>query len=250
MTLIECEDLVVTLEGTTILAGANMIVEPGEIVGVVGKSGEGKTTLLKALLGLIPLTSGRVLLMGQDFWASSGDRQDWLRRHFGMVFQGGALFDSMSVAENVGFFPSRVQRKCRREVAQIVSEKLALVGLAGTEDLRPAALSGGMAKRVAIARALAMEPDALLFDEPTAQLDPITCAQLEYLVVELRDRVGVAAVVVSHDFRSLGRMADRMVLLEGGEAVLSLAAEEFQRSEDPRVRALVSAGREVGRPDG
>jgi len=190
-----------------VLTDVSLALHAGEILGVVGRSGEGKTTLQVAI-----------------------------------VFQGAALFDSLTVAENVGFFPTRVARMRAADVARLVTEKLALVGLEGAEKLRPAQLSGGMAKRVGIARALATEPRAILFDEPTAMLDPVARAQLEELIASLRDRVGCAAVVVSHDLESVARMADRIVLLHDGTAALELPSEEFVRSRDPRVREMVTAG--------
>jgi phospholipid/cholesterol/gamma-HCH transport system ATP-binding protein len=236
-----CSNLRVTFGEDDVLRDATFAVERGEIVGIVGRSGEGKTTLLKASAGLIPVDEGTVELLGEDLWQAPTGRREELRRHFGFVFQGGALFDSLTVAENAGFFPRRVQGRPAAEARDVATEKLGLVGLHDVEDLLPAELSGGMAKRVAIARALAMEPDALLFDEPTAHLDPATCRQLEALIVRLRQEVGVAAVVVSHDLASLCRIADRIILLHEGEVALESPAAEFAASDDPRVVALLAA---------
>lgn len=238
MALMSCTDVQVSFDAEPVLCGATFAVEPGAIVGIVGRSGEGKTTLLKASVGLIPIDGGEVSLLGESLWDAPPARREELRRHFGFIFQGGALFDSLTVAENVGLFPERVRRVGRPEARRIATETLGLVGLTGIEDLLPSELSGGMAKRVAIARALAMEPDALLFDEPTAHLDPATCRQLEALIVRLRAEVGVAAVVVSHDLESLCRFADRIILLHEGRIVLESTAAEFAESDDPRVRAL------------
>ncbi len=242
MALMNCTEVVVTMDGEPVLGGATFSVESGAIVGIVGRSGEGKTTLLKASVGLIPIDAGEVTLLGESFWSATRARREELRRHFGYVFQGGALFDSLTVAENVGFFPERVLRKSRREARRRATELLSWVGLEGIEDLLPSELSGGMAKRVAIARALAMEPDALLFDEPTAHLDPATTRQIEALIARLREEVGVAAVVVSHDLDSLCRLADRILLLHEGRIALESTPEEFARSDDPRVHALRAGG--------
>ena len=238
--LAACRGLSVTLGGRPVLTDVSLALHASEILGVVGRSGEGKTTLLRALLGLAAPSAGTVELGGEDLWAAHPRRRAELRRQVAIVFQGAALFDSLTVAENVGFFPTRVARTRSADVARLVSEKLRLVGLDDIEGLRPSQLSGGMAKRVGIARALAMEPRAILFDEPTAMLDPVARAQLEELIVSLRDRVGCAAVVVSHDLESVARMADRIALLHDGTAALELPSGEFVRSLDPRVREMVA----------
>lgn len=239
--LIECQGVCVELGGRGVLDGVDLTVWPGQIVGVVGLSGSGKSTLLRACVGLLPLAGGRILLLGEDLWALSEEARNRLRRRVGVVFQGSALFDSLTVAENVGFYPTRVARRSRKTVADAVRRNLQLVGLEGTEGLMPAELSGGMRKRVGIARALAMEPLLILYDEPTAHLDPVACAQLEVLISSLRDRLGMAGVVVSHDLASLTRISDRVVLLDGGRAGPDLPTAEFVRCADPRVRALLDA---------
>jgi len=242
--LIECTDLHVALGGREVLRGVTFVVHAAEVVGVVGRSGEGKTTLLKALVGLLPIRSGEVRIGGRSLARVSEEELGRLRRRVGVVFQGAALFDSLSVAENVGFYPRRVGRRAPSEVAGIVAEKLSLVGLEGSEHLMPSELSGGMAKRVGIARALAMEPEAILYDEPSANLDPATTAQIERLIQRLRDELGVAAVIVSHDVEGLGRMADRVVVLSEGRANVGTTAGELAATSEPDARRRREQARE------
>ncbi len=246
--LIECIDLHVALGGREVLRGVSFAIEAAEIVGVVGRSGQGKTTLIKALVGLLPIRSGAVRIGGRSLAGASEEDLARLRRRVGVVFQGGALFDSLSVAENVGFHPQRVGRARPAEVRRLVEEKLSLVGLEDAAGLMPSQLSGGMAKRVGIARALAMEPEAILYDEPSSNLDPATRNQIERLIVRLRDDLGVAAMIVSHDVDGLLRTADRIVVLADGAAAADLSAREFRSSTNPAVARLLGNAREGESP--
>ncbi len=201
------------------LAGVSMSVERGSVAVVIGGSGAGKTTLLKILIGLDRPTRGSVKVSGIDITRLSERELNRVRRRFGMVFQYSALLDSMNVLDNIAF-PLREHTSLReREVRERVREKLAVLGLDGTEERYPSQLSGGMRKRVALARALMLDPEIILYDEPTSGLDPITSRKVDDLILETRQRFGVTSVVISHDMAGALRIADRIVLLASGKVV-------------------------------
>jgi phospholipid/cholesterol/gamma-HCH transport system ATP-binding protein len=237
---IRLEQVVVDVAGKRVLDGVSLRVECGEIKAVIGLSGSGKTTLLRTVVGLLRPTSGAVYLETVDITRVGEAELDRARRRTGFVFQGAALFDSLSVFENVAFGPRHHLRLSPPGLARVVREKLALVGLHGIDELMPAELSGGMRKRVAIARALAMDPQVLLFDEPTAGLDPITARAIENLIMGLRRELGIACLVVSHDLEALFRFVDRAALLYQGRIVASGSPAELRRSDDPVVRQFVT----------
>ncbi len=242
---IELRNLSYLVDGVAILDGIDLTVNSREIVAVMGRSGSGKTTLLRLMIGLIKPASGAIFINGADITALGESELDRVRLRMGMVFQGGALFDSMTVAENVGFALVEHKLLPPKGIPDRVEELLEMVDMAGTQQLLPAQLSGGMRKRVGIARALAPEPEIVLYDEPTAGLDPISAAAIDRLIVRLRDQVGVASVVVSHDVRSLRRVADRAALLHGGRLLGSGPLDELERSPDPGIRQFLS-----GSPEG
>ncbi len=232
------ESLLYRAHERPVLEGLNLEVRRGEILAVMGRSGSGKTTLLKLIMGLIRPTAGRIWVDGVDI-SRLGERELMqIRPKLGLVFQNAALFDSLTVAENVAFgLLERGQRK--RKVLPQVEEKLALVGMEGTEGLLPAELSGGMKKRVGVARALIMEPNIMLYDEPTAGLDPPTAASLNELIVGLRDRLGVTTMIVSHDIHSLAQVADRAAMLEDGRIVAEGTLDTLSESELPEVKRFL-----------
>ncbi len=205
----------------------------------MGLSGSGKTTLLRLLCGLIKPTSGSIFVLEQDITRMNEQDLNILREKMGLVFQFGALFDSLNVGENVGFRLYEQTDLPEERVYAAIDEKLCLVGLPDTERLMPSELSGGMQKRIGIARALMGDPSVLLYDEPTSGLDPIIAATIDRLIVDLRDKVGVTEVIVSHDVFSVLRMADRMALLYGGRFRLIGTAEEFNALTDPVVRQFL-----------
>ena len=211
----------------------------GDSIVVLGKSGIGKSVLLKHMIGLLEPDGGTVEVEGEDFWAASRTRRDEIRRRFGMSFQEGALFDSMTVGENVGFPLRRHGRMSAAEVRDRVAECLALVRLPGTEGKRPSELSGGMRRRVGFARAIALKPEILLFDEPTTGLDPITTDVLVRVMVELRDRMNPTMVTITHDLKVAFDVAERVALLDAGRILVDLPPRSFAASEDPRVAAFV-----------
>jgi phospholipid/cholesterol/gamma-HCH transport system ATP-binding protein len=231
--------------GTPVLDRVDLTVQRREIVAVMGRSGSGKTTLLRLIIGLIKPTAGAIHINGTDITGLDETALDRVRLKMGLVFQGGALFDSMTVAENVGFALVEHRLLPAKEIGERVQQLLDMVDMAGTEKLLPAQLSGGMRKRVGIARALAQQPEIVLYDEPTAGLDPISAAAIDHLIVRLRNQVGVASVVVSHDVRSLRRIADRAALLHRGRFLGIGALDELDRSPDPAMRQFLS-----GSPDG
>jgi phospholipid/cholesterol/gamma-HCH transport system ATP-binding protein len=208
-----------------VLDGMTLEVRRGETLCLLGRSGTGKSVTLKLLVGLLRPDRGTVRVGGEDLAHMREAELTRMRRHIGLVFQGGALFDSMTVAENVAYGLCEHFRLPPAKVAARVRECLELVDLAHAEKLEPGALSGGMRKRVAIARAIATWPELLLYDEPTAGLDPATTNQVNQLIVSLRQRLGVTSIVVTHDMPSAFAVSDRVALLEKGRIVWSGATE-------------------------
>ncbi len=220
-------------------------VSAGEVLCVIGGSGCGKSTLLSVLTGLLPPQQGRVLVGGKDFWAAGPDEQATLIRRFGMMYQGGALWTSMTLADNVIMPLELYTGLDARGARAVAGYKLALVGLAGFEDFLPAAISGGMAKRAAIARAMALDPDILFLDEPSAGLDPVTSHRLDDLILELRGTLGMSFVIVTHELASVFRIADRVVYLDARTHTMTAIGPPKQllaESSDPDLVAFLSGG--------
>ncbi len=222
------------------LDALDLTVEKGESLVVLGKSGTGKSVLLKHIIGLLSPDSGRVYIDGQDLWALKPRERDTLRRRFGMSFQEGALFDSMSVGENIAFPLKRHTKMTPAAIRERVAECLELVNLPGVESKRPSELSGGMRRRVGFARAIALSPAILLFDEPTTGLDPITTDMIVNVITGLRERLKPTAVTITHDLKAAFRVADRVALLRDGRVHEDLPPREFETSQDPHVRAFVT----------
>ena len=242
---IRLEGLQYVANGAAILDGVDLSVQRGEIFAILGRSGTGKSTLLRLIMGLIRPSSGRIWVNDRDITELTEQELGEVRQNVGMVFQGAALFDSMTVAENVGFALAEHRRIPRAEIAGRVAELLRMVDMSDTEALLPAQLSGGMRKRVAVARALALSPCIMLYDEPTAGLDPISAAAIDGLIRRLRDDMGVTTLIVSHDVGSLRRVCDRAALLHRGRFLTAGAMSELDSSADPAVRQFLS-----GSPDG
>lgn len=233
------------IDGRAILRDVNIHIREGDAVSIVGVSGSGKTTLLKIMCGLIKPTSGQVILDQTGITELSEEELNRIRHRIGVVFQYGALFDSLTVFENVAFALVRRMQLSPEEIEDIVEEKLELVGLPGTQNLMPAQLSGGMQKRVGLARAIAISPDLLFYDEPTSGLDPVMTTVIGNLIVEMRDRLGVTSVVVSHDIQSVFRISDRIAMLHDGTIIAYGTADELRKSSDERIRQFVE-GRAEG----
>lgn len=238
--VIEVEDLVTYYGKTEILHGINLTVYEGEIMIIMGGSGSGKSTLLRYLLGLGVPTRGSIRLLGNDITRMSADDLYQLRKNMGVAFQGGALLSSLTVGENV-MLPLREHTRLDEKTMRIMARmKLEVVNLGGYEDLMPAQLSGGMIKRAALARAIVMDPKLLFFDEPSAGLDPVVAAELDELILRLRDAMGMSIVVVTHELDSAFKIADRITVLDRGYILITDTVEGVRNCENPRVQSLLN----------
>jgi phospholipid/cholesterol/gamma-HCH transport system ATP-binding protein len=225
--------------GRDILVDVSLEVPAGKTMCVMGLSGTGKTSLLKCVAGLVTPSAGEVWIGDRQIVGLSEGELNNVRHDIGYVFQYAALFESMTVFENVAFGPLRQDGRRGPELDDLVAEKLALVGLDGTQNMMPEELSGGMQKRVGLARALAVNPRVLLYDEPTSGLDPVTATVIDELIIEMRDRLGVTSLVVSHAVSSVFRIADIITMLYDGAAIISGTPDEIRACDDPRVRQFV-----------
>jgi len=237
--MIEIKDLTKSFDEHLVLDRLSLTIKTGETMVVIGRSGCGKSVLLKHIIGLMKPDHGSVVIDGIDITTLPPRLLDKQRRRFGMLFQGAALFDSMTVEENVGF-PLREHTTMDREaIRQRALECLSLVGLEGVDDLHPAELSGGMRKRVGLARALAMNPEIILYDEPTTGVDPIMGDVINELIVALRDRLKVTSVAVTHDMRSATKVADRIAMLYNGTILEAGTPDELKASPNPVVQQFI-----------
>ncbi len=233
---------------TVILQEVNFTVERGEIFFIIGASGCGKSTLLKNLIGINRPIAGSVRFFGESFLDADASRRRQLLKTFGVLYQSGALWSSLSLRENVMLPLEEYTPLKRREREELASLKLAQVGLSGFEDYYPAEISGGMKKRAGLARALALDPAIVFFDEPSAGLDPIMSRSLDELILEIRETLGTTCVVVSHELASIFGIADRVIMLDKGSR--GIVAEGHPRamlesSRDPRVREFLSRGEQT-----
>ncbi|WP_299144228.1 ABC transporter ATP-binding protein [uncultured Dialister sp.] len=228
-----------TFGSRQILKDVSLTVKDGETMVILGASGSGKSTLLKLIIGLLKPTSGEVLVDGKDMGRLSEEELNKARRNMGFVFQYSALFDSMNVKENVAFGLRMHTKLPEEEIDRIVKEKLHLVGLDGIENLMPSSLSGGMKKRVSLARAIALEPKIILYDEPTAGLDPIRSTDISLLIKHTQKALHATSVVVTHDLKSAEMIADRMAFLYKGSFLAIGRPEELKASKDERVRQFM-----------
>src|SRR5438552_317977 len=237
--MISLRNLRVSYGEREILHGISFDVMRGETLVILGGSGSGKSTLLRTLVGLERTSSGEIWLKGKNIAAISSQEMDEIRKKIGMSFQGGALFGSMTVGENVAL-PLREHTKLEDSTIEIILRlKLDQVGLSGFEDYMPSQLSGGMKKRAAVARALAMDPEILFFDEPSAGLDPIIAAGVDQLILELKQAFHMTIIVVTHELASAFLIADRMVLIDKGNIVALGTVQEMRASTQPRVRQFL-----------
>jgi phospholipid/cholesterol/gamma-HCH transport system ATP-binding protein len=228
-----------------VLTGVDLEIGSGESLVILGRSGCGKSVLLKLITGLIRPDHGSVLFEGEDITKFNRQKLFDMRRHFGMLFQGAALFDSMTVGENVGLPLVKHGRKSDEEIREIVLEKIRLVGLTDAFDSYPAALSGGMKKRVGLARAVVMEPQVVLYDEPTTGLDPIMADVINSMIRELQHELDITSVVVTHDINSAYKVGDRMTMLHEGKIIFSGTPEETRETDNEIVRQFIE-GRAEG----
>ncbi len=221
-----------------ILKNINLDIEPGETFSIIGPSGTGKSLLLKHIVKLIDADSGQILINDHDI-NETKDINENLNFRYSMVFQSSALFNSLSVGENIGLW-LREKRICgETRIRQIIRDNLQKVGLTGKEDLQTAELSGGMKKRVAIARSLAMNPDLILYDEPTAELDPVASDDLAHVIISLKEKVNLTTIIVSHDLSFALYLSDRVAMMHDGEIIAIGTPEEIKKSQNPIVRNFI-----------
>ena len=226
--------------GQSVLNGIDLEVPDGSITIIIGRSGGGKSVLLKVLIGLLFPDSGEVRIEDQNIVRMNEWQLLKVRHKFGMLFQSAALFDSLTVAENIAFALRRERCHSDSEIRQKVSDALSMVELEGIEEKRPSELSGGMRKRVGLARAIVYKPEIVLYDEPTTGLDPVVADSIDQLIVRVRDRLDVTTVAVTHDMRSAGRIGQRIMMLHEGRIYASGTPEEIFKSTDPIVHRFVN----------
>ena len=237
--MIQISDLHKSFRDKPVLRGVNLTIPTGETMVIIGPSGCGKSVMLKHIVGLLTADEGTVEIDGQDVAKLREKDLFALRRRFGFLFQSAALFDSMTVLENVALGIVEHGETDRQKIARIVGEKLEMVGLPGTESLKPAELSGGMRKRVGLARALAQDPEYIFYDEPTTGLDPIMSDQIDELVAGITRKIQVTSVVVTHDMFTVERVAHTVAMMHEGKIYFRGTPEELQASRDPIVRAFI-----------
>ncbi|MFH1700316.1 MAG: ABC transporter ATP-binding protein [Candidatus Zixiibacteriota bacterium] len=243
--MIQIEKLHKSFGDLRVLSGIDLRVNQGESVVVIGQSGCGKSVLLKHIVALLRPDSGNVIVEGQQVFDLTQKQLMKYRRRVGVLFQFGALFDSMTVGENVGFSLRESAKMKWVDIWPIVAEKLKLVGLSGIEEKMPSEISGGMKKRVALARAIATEPDILLYDEPTTGLDPITADMINELIVDVNKQLGVTSIAVTHDMASAYKIAHRIIMLHDGKIVWDGTPDEIKQTDNATVQQFIS-GSSIG----
>ncbi len=237
--IIELKDIYKSFGSQQVLKGINLAIPRGQTTVIIGRSGGGKSVMLKHMIGLIKPDQGQVLVEGDDIVTMGDHRLNQVRRRFGMLFQDAALFDSMSVLDNVAFPLREHTRLPEREIKQKVSEKLAMVGLSGVEQKLPSELSGGMRKRVGLARAITLEPEIILYDEPTTGLDPPLSAAINRLISETQERLGVTSVVISHDIEGAYEVGHNIAMLYLGKIIAQGTPQQIQQSSDEVVQQFI-----------
>jgi phospholipid/cholesterol/gamma-HCH transport system ATP-binding protein len=243
--MIVIRDLFKSFGENRVLQGLNLEVKRGEDMVVIGRSGSGKSVLIKCIIGLIKPDRGSIYINGEDIVPFKEKNLNEMRKKFGMLFQFGALFDSMPVWENVGFGLKQHTELKNDEIRDIVKEKLKMVGLDGVDDLMPSELSGGMKKRVSLARAIAMEPEILLYDEPTTGLDPIMADVINELIIRLREKLKVTSIAITHDMVSAYKIANRIAMLYQGKIIEVGTPDEIRNSNNDVVQQFIQ-GRSEG----
>ncbi len=242
--IIRVQNLHRSFDSQRVLRGVDLDIPHGKTTVVIGRSGIGKSVFLKHIIGLMKPDEGRIWIEGEEITGLSKDEMDRVRRKFGMLFQGAAMFDSMNVFDNVAFPLRERLRLSRGEIEERVREKLRLVGLNGAEHKMPAELSGGMRKRVGLARAIALDPPIILYDEPTTGLDPILCDTIDRLILRMQEELDVSSVVISHDIEGAFKIGDRIAMLHDGRIQACGSPEEIENSEDPIVRQFITGSAE------
>jgi phospholipid/cholesterol/gamma-HCH transport system ATP-binding protein len=239
MSLIELKNLHKSFGWLTVLNGVSLSIESGESIVVIGASGTGKSVLLKHIVGLLTPDQGEVWFDGRRIDTLPQRPLMEVRKRFGFLFQMGALFDSMNVGENIGFPLREHTRKSESEIKQIVADKLRMVGLTGIEQKMTGELSGGMKKRVALARAIALDPEVILYDEPTTGLDPVRSDVINQLIIKLQRELKVTSITVTHDMQSAFKIGNRIVMLNEGKIIIDGSPQQIQESDNPIVRQFI-----------
>ena len=241
--MIELKNVSMSFKDRRILNDVSFQVKTGETMVVIGPSGAGKSTLLRLMIGLLKPTSGRILIEGREITRLKEAELNKIRRNMGMVFQYSALFDSMTVGENVAFGIRQHTDMPEEKILSVIRRTLRMVGMMGRENVMPNELSGGMKKRVGLARAIALNPQIVLYDEPTAGLDPVMSATINRLIMSTRRILGVTAVVVTHDMDSAFTIADRIAMMYDEKIIEIATPEEFRQSKNPIVQQFISGVR-------
>ena len=237
--MIEISNLYKSFNNTNVLSNMNLTVNRGETKVIIGRSGAGKSVLLKHIVGLLKPDKGSIKLDGTELTQLSEKEYHKIRMEMGMVFQGGALFDSLNVAENVAFVLNEHMKLEKKAVKDRVADALAMVGLKDIEKLMPSSLSGGMRKRVSLARVLCMEPEIILYDEPTSEVDPITADAINNLIIEMRDKLKVTSIVVTHDMNSAYKVADSIAMFYRGQVIAEGRPDEIRNTKHPVVKQFI-----------
>lgn len=245
--MIKLVDINVNYGGKKVLQNINLDIAKGESMVIIGPSGSGKSTLLRLIVGLIKPLSGKIYIDGKDITTMNENELNKIRLRMGMVFQYSALFDSMNVGENVAFGLRQHTDMSEEEIARIVRRKLRMVGLSGQEEVMPNELSGGMKKRVSLARAIAIDPEIVLYDEPTAGLDPIMANTIDRLIVSTKRMTGVTSVVVTHHMNSAFNIADRIAMIYDGRIVEVGTVSQIKNSENEVVKRFIQGRKIVSR---
>lgn len=238
--MIELKNLKKNFNTLKVLDGVSLAIPDGNTYVIIGRSGCGKSVLLKHIEGILKPDSGQVIINGKDLSKMTDKELNALRMKMAMVFQGGALFDSLTVGENVGFGLIEYEHLSNKEILERVEESLCLVGLCGIGNIMPSELSGGMKKRVALARALCIKPEIILYDEPTTGVDPITADSINELIKGLHDKLKVISIVVTHDMKSAYKVADRIAMLYQGKIIAEGTPGEIQESDHPVVHQFIN----------
>ncbi len=238
--MIEIKELTKSFNTHKVLDSLNLTIEKGTTCVIIGRSGCGKSVLLKHIVRVLMPEKGKIYIDGTDLDLLNEKELDNLRLRIGLVFQGGALFDSLTVGENVGFGLIEHTKISHKELLEKIEEALCMVGLSGIVNLMPSELSGGMKKRVALARAICIKPDIILYDEPTTGVDPITADSINELIKTLHDKLKVTSVVVTHDMKSAYRVADRIAMLYQGKIIAEGTPEEIQNTQHPVVHQFIN----------
>jgi phospholipid/cholesterol/gamma-HCH transport system ATP-binding protein len=240
--MIIIKDITKKFDDKLVLKGINLDIEKASTMVVMGASGSGKSVLLKLIVGLLKPDDGEIWIDDKNIIELSEKQMDAVRKNIGMVFQSGALFDSLTVGENIGFSLVRRTNMSKSEITKTVAEKLEMVGLGGIENMMPSDLSGGMRKRVSLARAISMDPQIVLYDEPTTGLDPLMADEINMLINKLHDELKVTSIVVTHDMKSAFTVSTKMAMLKNGEIAASGMPDEIRSNTDPWVVDFISTG--------